>query len=307
MQRFILRRMIAVVFTLLVVSVIIFVLARLQGDPRFAYLGQGGDMDKATWDRIGEEMGLDRPIYVQWLIFAGQLVRGNLGKSILQQRPVSDLIIKRAPTTGKLGLGAFIFAIGLGIPLGVLAAVKRGSLWDYLGRGFAILGQSLPVFVVGLILIFIFGVRLRWLPTSRDHGWTSYILPSISMGWLVSAGLLRLTRSSLLQVMDSQFITFARAKGVSGSIVIWKHAMRNALIAPLTYAGLTLAWMVTGSIIIETVFALPGLGWLAMQSATSADYPLLQGIVLLIAAGYLGMSLLIDVAYAYVDPRIRFQ
>ena len=199
-----------------------------------------------------------------------------------------------------------MFALGVGIPLGILAAVKRGTIWDLLGRTFAIIGQSMPVFVIGLILIFIFAVRLGWFPTSRVHGWTSFVLPAIAQGWLVSAGLLRLMRSSMLEVLDSQYILFERSKGVANRLVIWKHAFRNALIAPLTYIGLTLAWMVTGSIIIETVFALPGLGSLAIQATMQADYPLLQAIILMVAAGYLAASFLVDIVYGLVDPRIRY-
>ena len=306
MQRFILRRLVFLVATLLLVSIIIFALARLQGDPRVAYLGQGGDMDIKTWEALGRKMGLDKPLYVQYYRFLREVMQGDFGKSIHQQRSVTTLIIQRAPTTGKLGLGAFLFALGMGIPLGILAAVKRGTIWDLLGRTFAIIGQSMPVFVIGLILIFIFAVRLGWFPTSREHGWTSFVLPAIAQGWLVSAGLLRLLRSSMLEVLDSQYILFARSKGVANRLIIWKHAFRNALIAPLTYIGLTLAWMVTGSIIIETVFALPGLGSLAIQATMQADYPLLQAIILMVAAGYLAASFLVDIVYGLVDPRIRY-
>ena len=174
------------------------------------------------------------------------------------------------------------------------------------GQDLAILGQSMPSFFIAICLVLVFAVWLGWLPTSRRGGFNHYILPAVTMGWLTAAGMLRLVRSSMLAVLDSEFIKFARAKGVSVSVVIWKHALRNALLAPLTYAGLTLAWMLTGSIIMESVFAWPGVGLLAIQAVRNSDYPLLQGAILFVATGYVAVSFPVDVLYAYVDPRIRY-
>lgn len=292
--------------TLFLVSILIFIIARLQGDPRYLYLSDAARMDKETWDEMGRQMGLDKPVIAQYIVFLGQAFQGDLGLSIHQQRPVMSIVWGRAPATGQLALAAFVFMVVIGVPLGVLSAVKRGTIWDYLGRTFAILGQSMPAFLIAISLVLIFAVWLGWLPTSRRGGLSHYILPSITMGWLSAAGMLRLIRSSMLAVLDSEFVKFARSKGVSGFRVIWKHALRNALLAPLTYAGLTLAWMMTGSIILESVFAWPGVGLLAIQATRSADYPLLQATVLFVAVGYVAISFLVDVLYAYVDPRIRY-
>ena len=307
MQRFLVRRFIASLFTLLLISVIVFVLARLQGDPRTLYLTDTSRVDSATWEAMGRRMGLDKPYVVQYGIFLGQALRGDLGKSIHYSQPVKRIILARAPATLQLALGAFIFSIVVGLPLGVLSAVKRGTIWDLLGRTFAIVGQAMPVFLIALVMVLIFSVQLGWLPTSRRTGLDSFVLPVISMGWLSTAGQLRLLRSSLLEVLDTEYVKLARAKGVSSNAVIWKHALRNAVIAPLTFAGLTLAWMVTGSIIIETLFAWPGLGSLAIQSTLSADYPLLQGVILVVGFAFVAISFLVDVLYALIDPRIRYE
>lgn len=307
MQSFILRRCVAALVTLFLVSIVIFVIARAQGDPRYLLLSEASQVDKETWDAMGREIGLDKPAVVQYGLFLSKAVRGDLGKSVFMRRSVLSLVWSRAPATGQLALAGFVFMLAVGLPLGVLSAVKRGSILDYVGRTFAVLGQSMPSFFIAIALVLVFAVWLGWLPTSRRGDFSHYILPSITMGWLSAAGMLRLTRSSMLAVLDSEFVKFAKCKGVSGWMVVWRHALRNALLAPLTYAGLTLAWMLTGSIILETVFAWPGVGLLAIGAARSADYPLLQGCVLFIATGYVTMSLLIDILYAYVDPRIRFR
>jgi len=306
-QSFILRRCVAALVTLFLVSIVIFVIARAQGDPRYLLLSEASQVDKETWDAMGREIGLDKPAVVQYGLFLSKAVRGDLGKSVFMRRSVLSLVWSRAPATGQLALAGFVFMLAVGLPLGVLSAVKRGSILDYVGRTFAVLGQSMPSFFIAIALVLVFAVWLGWLPTSRRGDFSHYILPSITMGWLSAAGMLRLTRSSMLAVLDSEFVKFAKCKGVSGWMVVWRHALRNALLAPLTYAGLTLAWMLTGSIILETVFAWPGVGLLAIGAARSADYPLLQGCVLFIATGYVTMSLLIDILYAYVDPRIRFR
>ena len=306
MRRFIARRLVASAATMLLVSIIVFTVARLQGDPRVTLLGEGGDTSQESYRRLGEEWGLDEPVIVQYGIYLKNVLSGRLGDSILQRRPVTTLIMARVPTTLKIAGGAFAIGISSGVLLGILAAIKRGSVIDLAARAIAVVGSTMPVFLIALVLIVIFAVNLGWVPPARnDSGLRSYILPWITMGWTVSAGQLRLVRASMLGVLGSEFVTLARAKGVSKQMVIFKHVLRNALIAPLTSAGLTLAWMLTGSIIVESVFSLPGLGQLAIQSALSGDYPLLQGIVLIVSAAYLAMALLVDVLYTLVDPRIR--
>jgi peptide/nickel transport system permease protein len=200
-----------------------------------------------------------------------------------------------------------MFAVLVGVPLGVLSAVKRGALLDYVGRTFALFGQALPPFWLGIMLILIFAVQLQWLPTSRRGGIDHYILPTITLGWVAASGFLRLLRSAMLEVLDSEFVKLARAKGASGASVVWKHAFRNAILAPLTYAGLLLAGFMTGTVVTETVFAWPGLGRLAVQSVYDNDFPLMTGVVLIFAGMYVAVAFIVDVAYAYFDPRIRYQ
>ena len=233
-------------------------------------------------------------------------MRGDLGNSLMEHRPVTSAIMERLPATLQLGLASFGYAMLIGIPLGVLSAVKRGTFWDYLGRVFALLGQALPPFWVGLMLIFFFAVRLQWLPSAQRGGIDHFILPTVTLGWLTAAAFLRLVRSAMLEVLDAEYIKFARAKGVRGSIVIWKHAFRNALIPPLTFGGVLLAGKFTGAVVTETVFAWPGMGRLALTAVYNNDFPLLAGCILMFMVIFVGLAFLVDVAYAYVDPRIRY-
>lgn len=302
--KFLIRRTVSSIITLFAVSIIVFILARAQGDPRTIMLSD--DTTQADWDAWGREFGLDEPITVQYYIYIGKLMRGDLSNSVLQRVPVSKLLWQRIPNSAQLALVAFAFSLVLGVPLGILASVNRGGGWDYMARAFAIVGHSAPSFWIGLVLMFIFAVTLEWLPTSRKGGLDSMVLPAITLGWASAGGQLRLLRSSMLEVLDSEYVKLARAKGVSRIAVIWKHALRNAMIAPLTFAGLTLAGLITGTIVVETVFAWPGLGLLAIQAVNNSDYPILQGVILLVTLVYVAMSLAIDLLYAIVDPRIRY-
>jgi len=195
----------------------------------------------------------------------------------------------------------------LGVPLGILSAVKRVSVWDYFGRSFALMGQAMPPFWIAIVLVWVFSVQLGWLPTSRRGDWTHFVLPVATLSWLPAAGLLRLTRSSMLEVLDSEYIKLARAKGVGSRMIIWKHAFRNALISPLTFAATLLASFLTGTVVVETVFAWPGIGRLAVNAALNTDYPLITGLALVFAVIFLMASLAADVAYALIDPRIRYR
>ncbi len=305
MLRFIGRRALTTLVTLLAVTLVVFGLSRLGGDPRVVLLGE--DVTRDQWEAFGKQLGLDRPLVVQYFIYIGRVLKGDLGKSVLQRKSVALILRDRIPNSIQLALGAFAFSVLAGVPLGVLAAVTRGSIWDYLARAMAVVGQSMPSFWVGLMLMFIFAVTLGWLPSSRKTGFSSYILPSLTLGLFATSGQLRILRSSLLEVLDSEYIRLARAKGVPRWLVIWKHALRNALIPPLTYAGLTLAGMITGSVIVETVFAWPGLGLLAVQSVYNSDYPILQGVILLVTLAYVVANFIVDILYSYVDPRIRYR
>lgn len=304
MQRYLLKRLVLAVLTLVVVSVIIFALSRASGDPRHVYLDDYSTQE--DWDRLTVSLGLDKPYYQQYLIFAKDAVRGNFGQSIKERRPVMEVVVDRLPATIQLGVAAFLFSILVGLPLGVLSAVKRGSVLDNLGKMIALVGQSSPVFWLGIMLMFFFAVKLNWLPPYGRQEPTSIILPAVSLGWYYVAANLRLIRSGMLDVLDSEYIKLARAKGVTSRVIIWKHALRNALIPALTFAGITLGALVTGSIVVEQVFAWPGLGRLAVEALFGSDYPLLQGVVIVFTLMYVLAALLVDVLYAYIDPRIRY-
>jgi peptide/nickel transport system permease protein len=220
--------------------------------------------------------------------------------------PVIDMIAERLPNSIKLGAVAICFAVLLAFPLGVVAAVKKGTALDTLANIVAILGQSLPQFWVGIVLIQIFAVRLRWLPVAGADSFAHYVLPAFTLGWFVVAGMMRLLRSSMLDIMGSEFVKMARIKGLPEQTVIWKHALRNAFIPVLTFGAIYLAILVTGAILVETVFAWPGVGQLIYQGIVFRDFPVVQAVVLLTACIVIAINLLVDITYAYVDPRIRY-
>lgn len=299
------RRFLMIIVTLIAVSMIIFIMARVTGDPRVLLLDENAS--QAQWDRMGEELGLDKPYYHQYLFFMKDVLRGDFGESIKLQEPVMTAIGGRIWPTIQLGGGAFLLALLVGIPLGVLSAVKRGSALDQLGRVIAMVGQAAPSFWLGIMFMFFFAVKLGWVPPSGSDGWNAIILPMVTLAWGgFLAGSLRLMRSAMLDVLDSEYIKLAKAKGVSGRSLIWKHAFRNGLIPPLTLAGVSMPAILTGSITTELVFAWPGMGQLAIQALYTSDYPLLQGLTIMFTLGYCGIALLVDVLYAYIDPRIRY-
>jgi peptide/nickel transport system permease protein len=304
MLRFVLRRFLYSILAIIVATMLVFALSRVQGDPRYLYLT--GYATKEMFDAWGKEYGLDKPLVVQYGIWLGNAVRGDFGQSLRAGRSAFGVIIERIPATLQLALAAWLFALLTGIPLGVLSAVKRGSLWDYLGRSFALLGQALPPFWTGIMLILFFAVRLEWFPVGTRGGIRHYILPAITLGWLAAAGNLRLVRSAMLDVLDSEYVKYARSKGVSEMSIVWKHAMRNSIIPPLTFAGITLASFLAGTVVTETVFAWPGIGRLAVDAVIQNDYPVMTGIVLILTLMYVLIMMLIDILYAYADPRIRF-
>ncbi len=306
MQRFLVRRFIVSILTLLAVSIIIFAMSRAVGDPTYLYLGSPEDVTQADVDHMRSLLGLDKHPVHQYGIFLKNLATGNLGESIRERRPVGDVIIERLPATLMLGASAFAFALVVGIPMGIISAVWRGSIVDQIGKVIALIGQAAPPFWLGIMGIFFFAVQLGWLPPYGRHEPTGIILPTITLGWLFVAANMRLVRSAMLDVLDSEYIKLARAKGVSSRMIIWKHALRNSLIPPLTFAGVTMGSLVTGSLIAETVFAWPGLGQLAVRAMNGLDFGLLQGIVIVFTLMYVIASFLVDVLYAYVDPRIRY-
>jgi len=305
MQRYISRRLIQMIIALFLMSVIVFLLGRLSGDPVSMLLSQYSTEEDRV--RITEQLGLNKPVLEQYGIFIFNALKGDLGKSVAgDNRPALTLILERFPASLKLALVALIISILIGIPLGVLSAVKRGSFLDASARLVALLGQSLPAFWLGIVLMYFFSVKLRLLPTSGYGGIRHFILPAATMGLFTVAAVTRLTRSSMLEILDSEYIKLARIKGVSEAIVIWKHALRNSLMPVITFMGTFFATMITGAVVIETVFSWPGIGRLAYESILNRDFPVMQGVILFMTTLYILANLIVDVLYAWVDPRIRY-
>ena len=313
MQRFLIRRALFIVISLFGATIVIFSMTRLAHDPRELFVPDTGyGMSEEQWEALGDRMGFNKPIPVQYLLWVGKLLRGDFGTSIHQELEVRDIIASKMGATIQLAVGGWVFAILVGVPLGVAAATSRGTVWDYLSRGFALFGQALPQFWTGIMAILIFAVLLQWLPAGT-HGDGSgfnvkyYILPSIVLGWPAAAGIMRLTRSAMLEVLDSEFVKLARAKGLGRFQVIWKHALKNALIPPLTSALLLMAGYLNGALVVETVFSWPGIGWIALNKAVyDNDFPLLQGTVFVFILFYLFFAVVADILYAMIDPRIRY-
>jgi peptide/nickel transport system permease protein len=234
-------------------------------------------------------------------------MQGDFGRSIKGQVPVLDLIKERLPNSIRLALVSLLITVVLAFPLGVLAAVKKGTAVDTLANLIAVLGQSLPQFWVGIVLIQVFAVHLRWLPVAGNSSPWHYILPGFTLGWFLVAGIMRLLRSSMLDVLDSEFVKLARIKGVSGWSVVWKHALKNAVMPVLTFAAIYLAILITGAILVETVFAWPGIGQLIYQGIVYRDFPVIQAVVLLTAVIVVSVNFVVDITYGYLDPRIRLQ
>jgi peptide/nickel transport system permease protein len=304
MQRYILIRAVWALVALWAVSILVFGLARITGDPTntllsFEATDEQREIMKAYW-------GLDKPLPEQYAVFIGNIFQGDLGDSFKWRQPVTDLVRDRFPNTIMLALLAIAVASVIAIPMGVLSAVKRDSIFDSIGKSIALVGQSAPPFWVGLVLMWIFAVQLDLVPTSGKGGVTSFILPTLALGLFWVAALMRLIRSAMLDVLDSEYVKLARIKGLAEWRVIWKHVLRNAAIAPLTYFAITLGSLMVGSVSIETVFQWPGLGFLLFNAARASDYALLQGIMLTFTSIYIIANLLVDIAYAYLDPRIRY-
>ena len=310
MLRFIASRFISSLISVLGATIAIFVLVQFHNDPRELFVPDSGwGMTQQQWDNLGVRLGLNKPVVIQYFEWLGRTMRGDLGISLARQMAVVDLIKGKIGATIQLAVGGWIFAILLGIPMGVVAAVKRGTFWDYLARLMAIVGQAAPPFVTGLLLIWTFTVWVEWFPSggrSPEFDWKDYVLPCIALGWGAAAGLMRLTRSSMLEILDSEYIRLARAKGVVWNWVIYKHALRNALIAPVTSALLIFSGWLNGALVIEIVFSWPGIGYDALFLAVNDnDFPLLLGTVFVFILIYLVFATLADIAYTLIDPRVR--
>lgn len=305
------------VLALLGGTLIVFVLSRLTGDPRQLYFRPGGyGMPQEQYEALGKKLGLDKPLVVQYFMWLGGLFRGDLGRTMLDDRRIVEILPSKLGATLQLSLGALIYALVVGITGGVIAAVKRGTLVDYIVRGYAFFGSSVPSFWVGLMAIVIFAQTLGWLPAGTwgdtqgfPLAWSRirhFILPVMITGWTVAAGWTRLTRSAMLEVLDSEYIKFARAKGVRSWAVIWKHAFRNATITPLTAVAVQLASFVSGLVVIETVFSWPGIGKWSVTAIENNDFAVVSICVLIFSGIFVVSNFFADIAYAYLDPRIRY-
>ncbi|MET0851825.1 MAG: ABC transporter permease [Candidatus Rokuibacteriota bacterium] len=304
MIRFLLTRFLQSLIALAILSVVVFVLARFTGDPLHLILPMSATAE--DYENARRYLGLDRPYHEQYLAFVGRALTGDFGTSIRARKPVNELLRDRLPNSLKLAVFAMGITILFAFPLGVLAAVHKGTGVDRAAQVVAILGQSLPTFWVAIVLVEVVAGRLQWLPAAGMDGLASYVLPGFTLGWFVVAGMMRLLRSGMLEVLDSEYVKLARVKGVSERWVIWQHALKNALIPVVTFAGIYFSILVTTAIVVETVFAWPGMGRLAYEAITSRDFPVIQAVVLMTAAIVAAVNLAVDCLYAVIDPRIRY-
>jgi peptide/nickel transport system permease protein len=295
-QRYIVRRLLQGALLLVILALIVFALARVTGNPADLLLREDATQEDRA--HLLKALGLDRPLHEQLIVFLGGAVRGDLGQSIRYRKPAVDVFFERLPNTLTLVPLALFGAVIMAIPLGMLAAVYRGTLLDRAANAVAVLGVATPSFWLG--------IQLGWLPSARMGSPAHYVLPAITLGAFLVAGMTRLVRSSVLEVLDSEFVKLARLKGVSELTVLWKHCLRNALIPVVTLFGVFFALLVTGAIVTETVFAWPGVGRLTYEAVIFRDYPLLQAVILLKAIIVLGVNLVVDILYAYLDPRVRY-
>jgi peptide/nickel transport system permease protein len=303
MGRQLVIRLFQTIVSLIGMSLLIFLLVRASGDP--TDLMRTSTTTEAEIANIKEQWGLDKSYAEQYWLFVSGMAQGDLGKSLIQRRPVTTMIGEALPSSLSLGVLAFILGIGLALVLGVLAATKRDTWLDNGVKFLAILGQALPGFWVAIVAIYVFSVYWHLLPTSGMGTPAHYVLPVLTLAFFLLPGMMRLVRSSMLDVLGSEYVKLARIKGLPERTVIWKHALRNALIAPLTAAGAIFAGLITGAVILETVFAWPGVGRLLVTAVSGRDFPVVQGVTMMVAVVTLVINLLVDIAYAYVDPRIR--
>ncbi|MXZ02588.1 MAG: ABC transporter permease [Chloroflexi bacterium] len=315
MRRFLIRRFLFMILSTIAATAIVFSLSRAVGDPLLLFATSGYGISDEAVAEIRKELALDRSYPEQYLLWLGRVLRGDLGQNLAFKLPVARIISEKIPHSLQLGTFAWFFSGTIGVSLGVLSAIKRGTMADYGGRFVALIGQSIPVFWFAIILIMVFAVWLDWLPaglagdsTQEPSLWQLeyLVLPVTAMSLGGLAGYLRLTRSSMLEVLDSEYVKLARAKGVGTTFVVWKHAFRNALIQPLTASTLAFAGFIEGALVVETIFSRPGIGLMAVQAVHGNDFPILQGAVLMFILVYVIATFLTDIVYALVDPRIRY-
>ena len=303
MLKYALKRFGVALLVAFAVSLVTFTLLRFSGDPAAALAGESATQEDIEYVR--KHYGFDQPLPVQYYNWLSNAMKGNFGISVYLKVPVAKVIFERAPTTMILGACALSFALLLAIPLGVVAAMYSNTFIDRAALTLAVVGQALPSFFFGLILIIVFGVWLRWLPISGSNSWLNFIMPSIALGYYATPAIMRLTRAGMMDVMSSDYVRTARAKGLRPSVVLFKHALRNAIIPVVSLSAVQLGFMLGGSIVIETIFSLNGLGSLAWQSIQRSDFEMMQAIVLTVASFYIVLTFCADLLNAFLDPRIR--
>ena len=303
MLRYAFWRLVQAAVAVFGVMTIVFVIMRLAGDPTLLLVPEGATREHI--EALRHELGFDRPILVQYAAYLADVLRLDFGNSVVQRQPAMAILMSRLPYTLELALGALAFALLLGLPAGVAMAVWRGTAVERLLAAVVLTGQSMPTFLSGILLILVFGVILGWLPTSGSGTWSALILPAFALGALSMATFARMARIAVVDELSQDYVRAARARGLSPPAVVVRHVLRNAAVPVVTIAALEIGNLLAGAVIVETVFAWPGIGQLAIQSIQSRDFVVVQVVVLFVSAVYVGMSLLADVAYAWLDPRIR--
>lgn len=304
MVSYILRRIVQLIPTFIGVTLVTFVVLRMTGDPAMMVLGEMASQEALAAYRA--QFGLDQPIHVQYIRFMGDALRGDFGTSLRYSEPVGRLILDRLPATLQLGAASILFAVILGIPIGIFSAVRRSGVLDFVVRSLVLLGQAVPGFYLGILLIIVFAVQLRWFPTGGRGGLEHLVLPTIALGTSLMALIVRFARSAMLDVLRNDYIRTARAKGLHPATVVTRHALKNAMIPLVTVIGLQVAVVFSGAIVTETVFSWPGLGRMIVQAIYARDFPVVQTAVLFVAAVVIGINLIVDIIYAFLDPKIRY-
>src|SRR6267154_886654 len=303
MRHYILRRVGYSLLSMFLLSLVIFLFVRLTGDPVSLLVEPGASPEDI--ENMRRQFGLDQPLWVQYWHFMASLATGDLGQSFYYRTPVLELYFQRLPNSLLLAFVAMGLSLLIGIPSGILASVRIGGFWDGFGKLFTMLGLSLPSFLVGLVLILVFSVYLGWLPSSGAGTPLHLIMPAFALGWYFAASHMRLTRSSMLEVLGSEYVKLARLKGLPQALVISKHAFKNALIPVLTLAGINFVIMISVAVVVETVFAWPGVGRLLYEGIAFRDFPVVQGTVLMLGVMTVTVNMIVDILYAVIDPRIR--
>ena len=305
MTSYLIRRGWQSILVLFGVSLVVFLILHLTGDPALLLLPPDSTAEDVA--KFRRAMGFDDPVTVQYARFLKGALRGDFGESVRHGEPAMGLVLERLPATFELAGAGLLIALSLAIPAGIVSAVRRNTLVDYVSTVVALLGQAMPTFWLGIMLILVFSVRLSWLPSSGRGDLDHLVLPAITLGLFTTARITRLTRSGMLEVLGQDYIRTARAKGVSEPPVVWKHALKNASIPIVTIVGIEMGTLLGGSVITETIFAWPGVGRLSVQAIFNRDYPVVQAAVFLLASTFVVVNFLVDVVYTYLDPRIRFR